>query len=350
MENIRQLKNGEPILKIDEAGIVASGNIGFKQDVELSWDQIQSVHCYTYRHHINKISYAFLIVQLVKPERYTESLSDKDRKKVSKAFKHTIGGLVIRLFGVEEKPNYKNLRNKLYGMQTYDNLFSSIDNNLNKYSDLSLINFGYLPAMLSDYGKIIRRAENTHVSASDIIEIRNTVVFRSQITGWVGGLIIMIAIFFGAFIFSSINERYSIDNILISDESKYEGDTIQGMRTGKGREIWENGNIYEGEYLDNERTGKGVFMWADGGRYEGDFIKGVRTGKGVYTWADGAKHEGEFLNDEFTGKGKRVWANGESYEGDWKDNNKHGKGVYTWLDGTRQEGNFLNDKFAENGE
>ena len=64
MENIRQLKNGEHILKIDEAGIVASGNIGFKQDVELSWDQIQSVHYYTSRDNFNKTSYALSLIHI----------------------------------------------------------------------------------------------------------------------------------------------------------------------------------------------------------------------------------------------------------------------------------------------
>lgn len=44
---------------------------------------------------------------------------------------------------------------------------------------------------------------------------------------------------------------------------------------------------YIGEKVNGMRTGKGKFTWADGDSYEGDFIEDVRTGKGKFTWTTG---------------------------------------------------------------
>jgi len=43
-----------------------------------------------------------------------------------------------------------------------------------------------------------------------------------------------------------------------------------------------------------------------GGRYEGDFVDGKRTGKGTFTWANGNKYEGDFVDGKFHGKGTLV--------------------------------------------
>lgn len=42
---------------------------------------------------------------------------------------------------------------------------------------------------------------------------------------------------------------------------------------------------------------------ASGYKYEGDFVDGKRTGKGTFTWASGNKYEGDFVDGKFHGKG-----------------------------------------------
>ncbi len=46
-----------------------------------------------------------------------------------------------------------------------------------------------------------------------------------------------------------------------------------------------------------------------GGRYEGDYIDGKRTGRGIYTWADGRRYEGDFNNGNMHGRGICTFAN-----------------------------------------
>ena len=40
--------------------------------------------------------------------------------------------------------------------------------------------------------------------------------------------------------------------------------------------------------------GKGVMTWPDQSKYEGEFMDGKKHGKGIYFWADGSKYEGDF--------------------------------------------------------
>jgi len=39
-----------------------------------------------------------------------------------------------------------------------------------------------------------------------------------------------------------------------------------------------NGVRYEGQFVDGKRTGSGVVHWANGDRYEGQFVDGKGTG------------------------------------------------------------------------
>ncbi len=130
---------------------------------------------------------------------------------------------------------------------------------------------------------------------------------------------------------------------------RYEGDFIDGKRTGKGIYTWANGDRYEGDFIDGKRIGKGILTWGSktqwaGDRYEGDFIDdGKRTGKGIYTWASGRRYEGDWVNGNMTGRGIHAWPNGDRYEGDYKDGRRNGKGIYRWQNGDIYIGDFVND-------
>ncbi|MBQ7416154.1 MAG: TIR domain-containing protein [Oscillospiraceae bacterium] len=126
-----------------------------------------------------------------------------------------------------------------------------------------------------------------------------------------------------------------------SDNSYYEGDFLDGDFHGKGRRVWRNGNVHEGDYVKDKRTGKGKLMWPSGSVYEGDFIEDKRTGKGKYTWPSGNYYEGDFVDGDFQGKGRFVWHDGDVYEGDFAKDKRTGKGKYSWPNGDVYEGDFL---------
>ena len=105
--------------------------------------------------------------------------------------------------------------------------------------------------------------------------------------------------------------------------SRYEGDFIDGKRTGKGVMFWGKnsgwaGDQYEGDFVDGERSGKGKYFWAYGDSYEGDFVDGKRTGKGVFKTVDGERYEGDFVDGAWTGKGFYFWPNGDRYDWVWQ--------------------------------
>jgi len=151
--------------------------------------------------------------------------------------------------------------------------------------------------------------------------------------------------------------------------SVYDGDLVNGIRSGKGKGITANGGgVYEGDWVNDTFNGKGKITLANGGVYEGDFVFGrftkgkttlasgavyegdfvdfKLTGKGKSISSDGTVYEGDFVNYKRNGKGKCTYSNGAIYEGDWIDNKKHGKGKYTRVDGIVQEGQFENNKYV----
>ena len=66
----------------------------------------------------------------------------------------------------------------------------------------------------------------------------------------------------------------------VYDDGVYEGNLVDGKRTGKGKFTFSNGDVYEGDWVDDKMTGKGKITNADGDVYEGDFVDGKFNGKG----------------------------------------------------------------------
>lgn len=54
--------------------------------------------------------------------------------------------------------------------------------------------------------------------------------------------------------------------------------------------------VYEGEYLDGGRTGVGRMTLSDGTVYRGEWLQGFRHGKGSYTYANQDLYSGEWAN------------------------------------------------------
>jgi len=64
--------------------------------------------------------------------------------------------------------------------------------------------------------------------------------------------------------------------------------------------------------------------WDGGSRYEGDFVNGWRTGKGTYIWPSGDKHVGEYKNSSRHGKGVRTYVGGATKSGFWLEDDCFG--------------------------
>ncbi|XP_058750376.1 phosphatidylinositol 4-phosphate 5-kinase 8-like [Vicia villosa] len=117
-----------------------------------------------------------------------------------------------------------------------------------------------------------------------------------------------------------------------SNGTIYEGDWVDGKRTGKGRIIWpcgkkykggngpvmgKNRNIYIGNWKNNQRDGRGIVKWASGEVLEGCWSNGLLR-SGVYRLANGDVYAGDFKGSIFHEKGESAWLNDEIiYEGDW---------------------------------
>ncbi len=156
-------------------------------------------------------------------------------------------------------------------------------------------------------------------------------------------------------------------SIQLDNGDVYEGDLVDGLRTGHGVYVWASGNRYEGEFVANRMQGQGTYNWVDGRSYTGAFVADRRHGQGVLTWRNGTRYEGQFEDDRIHGQGVFTWSNGDRYEGalahgrrsgsgrfDWASGDSyvgeflndelHGQGLFTWLNGNRYSGGFANDQ------
>lgn len=123
------------------------------------------------------------------------------------------------------------------------------------------------------------------------------------------------------------------------DGSIYEGNFVNGCKTGKGKLIFKDGTIYEGNFKNGKFDGNGKINYIDGRVYEGEFKNNMMNGKGVFKWKDGEKYIGNYLNNLKHGFGKYEYNSNQYYEGFWVNNKQHGKGLY-YLNGKKLNGLF----------
>ncbi len=133
------------------------------------------------------------------------------------------------------------------------------------------------------------------------------------------------------------------------DRVSYEGDWLDGNRTGQGTMIWKSGEKYVGGWNNGNRNGYGIDYYANGNRYEGNFKDDKRNGKGKISYAstdefNRVSYEGDWLDGNRTGQGTMIWKSGEKYVGGWNNGNRNGYGIDYYANGNRYEGNFKDDK------
>jgi hypothetical protein len=120
---------------------------------------------------------------------------------------------------------------------------------------------------------------------------------------------------------------------LIPNNVGYIGSYLHGKKDGKGKMVYENGNIYDGEWKDDKREGQGKMIQTDGTTFEGQWKDNHLNGEGIIVWANGRKYIGNLINDQKNGKGVTYAADGsKEYEGAYYNGNPYGHGVNTFSD------------------
>jgi hypothetical protein len=114
---------------------------------------------------------------------------------------------------------------------------------------------------------------------------------------------------------ASVGNREKRSPVIIESEAVYEGEWLNELRDGQGKQHWNDGSLYEGDWRLGKANGKGKRYYTDGDIYEGDWLEYKANGKGTYTHANGAKYVGNFKDDEQHGFGLETWPDGAIYEG-----------------------------------
>ena len=122
----------------------------------------------------------------------------------------------------------------------------------------------------------------------------------------------------------------------------YEGQYINGEKSGYSKEYYNNKLIFEGQYLNDKRNGKGKGYFNDRLVFEGEFENGRRNGRVKEYYTNGnLKFEGQYLyGEKWNGKGY-------NYDGinDFEIKNGNGKGnEYDYEGKVVFEGEYLNGK------
>ena len=151
---------------------------------------------------------------------------------------------------------------------------------------------------------------------------------------------------------NSDNQRHGFGLFLSTTGDLYEGNWINGEKTGLGRQIWSDGHMYEGAWDHQQRHGFGKLVGSEGDVYTGEYFHNKQHGFGYYNWAPSASSQfyvGEWANGQTNGLGAYFWRDGSIYAGYRKKHKKHGKAVMYWPDGRMYYGEFGNDVMHGSG-
>lgn len=98
---------------------------------------------------------------------------------------------------------------------------------------------------------------------------------------------------------------------------RYSGEVdTNGLMHGKGKLIFENGDIYEGQFVQGKMHGEGK-LYTHGSTHEGLFQNDVKSGAGSEVFANGDRSVGVWVNGELEGNGTFFLTNGEMFDCVW---------------------------------
>ena len=129
------------------------------------------------------------------------------------------------------------------------------------------------------------------------------------------------------------------------NNSKYEGDFRKDKKCGKGKIVFDSGDIYEGEFNDNKFNGYGHYIWfKNGHEYKGNYLNGKFHGEGFYRWGKNEYYNGEYVNGVKEGEGEISYADGKKFFVNFTNGKPNGIGMFQDQDGNRCEVEFINGK------
>ena len=110
----------------------------------------------------------------------------------------------------------------------------------------------------------------------------------------------------------------------------FEGGYLNGQRSGKGKEYYNNGKVrFESEYLNGLRNGKGKEYYNNGEiKFDGKYINDKELIGIRYNYYENINFK---LNNDINGIGKEYDINGNLiFEGEYLNGKRNGKGKEYW--------------------
>ena len=130
----------------------------------------------------------------------------------------------------------------------------------------------------------------------------------------------------------------------------YEGQMLDGLRSGSGKEYQDGILTYEGQFEAGRYSGRGK-LYVDGKLvYDGQYVDGLRSGSGT-AYQDGARlYEGQFGDDLYEGRGKLFQDGTLCYDGSFHAGVAEGTGTAYYPTGMiAYQGDFLAGKANGSG-
>lgn len=121
----------------------------------------------------------------------------------------------------------------------------------------------------------------------------------------------------------------------------YEGQWLNGKKSGTGAMIYANGDAYYGQFKNNKSNGDGSYKYKNGDIYSGQWTNGKKNGNGTYLFAaNDSQLVGTWdMNNLKTGRW--IYKDGSSWHGNFKNGNPFGKGMYYFKNGNQQKGEYV---------
>jgi hypothetical protein len=139
-----------------------------------------------------------------------------------------------------------------------------------------------------------------------------------------------------------------------ANEERYEAQWKNNIPL-KGLHIYSNGNKYDGEFnKEGKPNGNGIFyLWDDKNQkitsYGGIWKDGILEGSVKITFSDGETYVGFLRNDKFNGQGTLTLVDGSKYSGDFLNNVYSGRGTFLFADGRKYVGEWKDGKYNGQG-